>query len=1088
MSIKHLTLSALLSFLFLNLFAQQTANNYIRPNDANFTYGSNMGFYNNGWLDPGLANILKNAGGNTLRAALPEKFLREWGYTVRLNTFKDYVEKYGMREITVFVEGPSETVRDRTKFSGCTSESKVFANLYEPIWKSDGIVNTNNHYANYIYQTVKTYGQYVRYWEVWNEPDYTYNDPNQWFTRNPYPCEMPNLNAPITHYIRMLRITYEIIKKLDPNDYVTTGGIGYPSFLDAVLRNTDNPDGGSVTAAYPNKGGAYFDVLSYHFYPIYSLRSWDNSISNFKYSRYSDQAVQATLNGKKRFEEVLIKHGYGSTYPTKPYIITESNVSRKTFDWRYGSDEMQKNYVMKMAIMAQKNNIHQIDFFALGEGGDYATTTEYNLMGFYENLHRDRPGSEKLTASGKGYKILGQLLSTYTFNTQLTNSLAMPETVEGGTFKNNAGEIMYVLWAKTKTDQSESASANYKFPSSLNLGNLKRYDWDYSITNKVLSNSANDVLLNGSPSFFVADGTLPPINITITAPSNLTTALSTSSKEVELKWLDNALNEEAYEIYKSENGGEYRLIATVGTGSTTYLDPSVLENATLKYKVRAKSGLIFSLFSNETSLVTPAAPSPPASASAYKIYINFAPSANASGIWNNATKPKNGLVFSNFKNDKLENTTVGLTVTSGWDSWWNAANNNGLWSDALYPASVTNTTWSVNNGSQSFKLTGLSTANTYSLSFFSSLKLSNIDGTSKFTVNGQTVSINAYNNADKLITINNLKANAQGELSVVVSNANNGNAVLNALILNAIATGEIISPPPPVETVKTQVKINFNGNTWNAASSDWNNLSASPTANFTLSNLKDDKLQSTPLKITLVNAWSAHNDFGFTTGNNTGIYPDNVVKTFYYDNGTSAKQIKISGLETNKKYNFIFFASWKNPWSKAISTYTIGNKTVALDPANNQTEVVRIDEISGDTNGEAIITIQKQAGSSYSFINSLIIESYAFDGTTVSNALINNEALMVNQPIEEPPIVPYPNPFTDRVFINLNQYAASKSEIKLDLLDLGGRVLKTQHIITDGISSAIEINFQEMGLVNGMYLIRLSGKDIKSQTFKIIKN
>lgn len=1085
MSLKKLTLSLLLSFLFFNITAQQTANNSIRSNSANFTYGSNMGYYGNSWSDPGLANILKNAGGNTLRATLPEKFLREWGYTVRLNTFKDYMEKYNMKEITVFVEGPSETVRDKTKFAGCTSESKVFANLYEPIWKTDGSVNTNNHYANYIYQTVKIYGPYVRYWEVWNEPDYTYNDPNQWFTRNPYPCEMPNLNAPITHYIRMLRITYEVIKKLDPDDYVTTGGIGYPSFLDAVLRNTDNPDGGSVTSAYPNKGGAYFDVLSYHFYPIYSLRSWDNSISNFKYSRYSDQAVEATLSGKKRFEEVLIKHGYGSTYPAKPYILTESNVSRKTFDWRYGSDEMQKNYVMKMAIMAQKNNIHQIDFFALGEGGEYATASEYNLMGFYESLHRDKPGTEKLTTSGKGYKTLGQLLSTFTYNAQLTNQLAMPATVEGGAFKNNTGEIMYVLWAKTKTDQSESASVTYNFPSLLNLNTLKRYNWDYSITNNVLSNNSTGVLLNGSPSFFVADGIVPPIELTLTAPSNLTSVLSETSDKAELKWLDNALNEEAYEVYKSENNGEFKLIATLGANTNIYSDASISENTTLKYKVRAKNGTIFSLFSNESSLIIPATP-PPANASSYKIYINFAPSANASGIWNNATKPKNGLVFSNFKNDKLENTTVGLTVTSGWDVWWNSANNNGLWSDALYPAAVTNTTWSVNSGSQNFKLTGLSTSNTYSLSFFSSLKLSNIDGTSKFTVNGQTVSINAYNNTDKLVIINNLKPNAQGELAVSVSNANNGNAVINALIIDAVASE--VTPPPPVETLKTQVKINFNGNTWNAASSDWNNLSAFPASNLSLTNLKDDKLQSTTLKLTLVNAWSAVNDFGFSTGNNAGIYPDNVVKTFYYDNGSTAKQIKISGLESNKKYNFIFFASWKNPWSKAVSTYTIGNKTVELDPANNETKVVRIDDISGHTNGEVLITIQKQAGSSYSFLNSLIIESYTFSGTTVSNAVTDNETLIVNQPLEETQIIPYPNPFTDRVYINLNQYAENKSVIKLDLLDLGGRILKSQEIITDGISTAIEINFQDLGLINGIYLIRLSGENVKSQTFKIVKN
>ncbi len=75
------------------------------------------------------------------------------------------------------------------------------------------------------------------------EPDFTYvYDKNVWLTRAPLPDELPNVQAPIFHYIRMLRISYEVIKKYRPETYITTGGVGYAQFMDALLRYTDNPN------------------------------------------------------------------------------------------------------------------------------------------------------------------------------------------------------------------------------------------------------------------------------------------------------------------------------------------------------------------------------------------------------------------------------------------------------------------------------------------------------------------------------------------------------------------------------------------------------------------------------------------------------------------------------------------------------------------------------------------------------------------------------------------------------------------------------------------------------------------------------
>ncbi len=497
-----------------------TADEEVKPYSSDFFYGSNMGYYTSNRTDIDIAQLVSNIGGHTLRPALPHSFLKQYGYSVLLNTFKAYKENLDMHDLTVFVEGPADPVRDKNKYEGSSVESKVFKNLYKPIWNSDSSINMDNYYADYIYQTAKIYGPYVKFWEVWNEPDFTTvkADIDQWLNRAPKADELDNLHAPFYYYVRMLRITYEVLKKFSPEAHVATGGIGYPNFLDALLRYTDNPDGGKVTAEYPSKGGAYFDVLSFHSYPNYSLRAWDNSIGNFRYFRNSDNAADEVMSEKAEYEQILLNKGYdGNTHPKKIFIMTETGVARKTFDYRYGSDEMQRNFVMKTLVQSQKKDIRQVYFYQLGEKANVADDTNYDefkLMGFYENLLSDQPGSEKLTQAGVAHQTTSSLLYGFKYDSLKTKNLISSNSVDGAAFiKNN--EVRYILWAKTNTDESEVAQVNYTFPPSLQLQKLFRYEWDYTKSNKTIEiDSGSTIALTGTPSIFIAvdlSNPIPPV-------------------------------------------------------------------------------------------------------------------------------------------------------------------------------------------------------------------------------------------------------------------------------------------------------------------------------------------------------------------------------------------------------------------------------------------------------------------------------------------------------------------------------------------------------------------------------------------------
>lgn len=455
---------------------------------ADFLYGSNMGYYD-GWRDEQLAEVLignpsKNisgAGVNSLRPALYEHFVNQWGYDIRLDAFKTY-EQLGAINNTIFLNGPTEEHRDKTKYCG-GQESKTFANLYEPIWSGDGKVNPNNYYATYVYNVVKTYSPYVKYWEVWNEPDFTGNwgATQTWANEDPSPCDLSNFSAPIESYVRMLRITYEIVKSVNPSGMVCVGGLGYSGFLDAILRNTDNPNGGTVSNEYPKKGGDWFDVVSYHVYPMYDLGGNKNS----------DAAAATISTHKNEFQNVLNKYSV-----QKGFIVTETNIPRKPLNNYIGGTDVQRNFLIKAAVVAQKSGINGLYIYGPAEGQSYGGASDpYKMMGFYEQI-TGGPYNVKATEGAVAWRVTRSLLGGRRFDKNATDAMQLPPNADGAAFYSDADKkYVYVLWAKT-SGTSESASVSYNFPASTGVTAATQYNWDGSSTQVSAA-----VSLTGAPVF-----------------------------------------------------------------------------------------------------------------------------------------------------------------------------------------------------------------------------------------------------------------------------------------------------------------------------------------------------------------------------------------------------------------------------------------------------------------------------------------------------------------------------------------------------------------------------------------------------------
>ncbi len=539
---KTLLLFALVFGLGLHLFGQvnTTANDVNTPYTGYFRPGINLGYYPP-FNDKDLGNLaagnpevgVVGIGAKTTRPALPDEFLEQWGYDVRVDEFAHYTS-LGLEDLTCIVGYPSAAHRDNKTYNcvgGGSTPSNMFANLYTPIWDggANGTpYNDNNYYAAYIYKLVSKYGQHIKYWEVWNEPAYTSqwqkgyypksdHVAGNWWENDPTPCDLERFHGTIQEYIRMMRITYQIVKSIDPDDYVLIGGVAFPAFLDAVLRNTDNPNGGAVTPEYPLGGGAYFDVMGIHVYPDIDgtvKLGYNNQTQQLDYLRNSDRGAYSIERRKTAYEEVLFNYGYnGATYPQKQWIITEMNAPRRKFGANsMASQETQINFLIKAMTKAEKFGFHQVETYALvDKEKEGAAIDEFDLLGLYKNFKDESQGAVAdyanvvMNPEGQAYKTYSDLTFRKRYDAARVAAMNLPNSIDGAAFKGADGKYQYVLWAKTTQDLSEYASATYSFPASFNIGQLKRQEWNASFTGNSQLVGPNNLQLTGRPIYLSED-------------------------------------------------------------------------------------------------------------------------------------------------------------------------------------------------------------------------------------------------------------------------------------------------------------------------------------------------------------------------------------------------------------------------------------------------------------------------------------------------------------------------------------------------------------------------------------------------------
>ena len=168
--------------------------------------------------------------------------------------------------------------------------------------------------------------------------------------------------------------------------------------------------------------------------------------------------------------------------------------------------------------------------------------------------------------------------------------------------------------------------------------------------------------------------------------------------------------------------------------------------------------------------------------------------------------------------------------------------------------------------------------------------------------------------------------------------------------------------------------VNFGTDSDMPVDQPWNSFHGYPFAGITLNNLRDEANLSTNYNLTSVDSWSGNYRGGMITGSNSGIYPDNVMESGFYEASTTAKRLRFTGLNPTKKYNVAIFGSVNAGYS-ANATYATGAQNTALNSRYNSKQVAMLNGLV-PTGGQIEVSITKAAAETYSYLSAVVLEEY----------------------------------------------------------------------------------------------------------------
>ncbi len=308
------------------------------------------------------------------------------------------------------------------------------------------------------------------------------------------------------------------------------------------------------------------------------------------------------------------------------------------------------------------------------------------------------------------------------------------------------------------------------------------------------------------------------------------------------------------------------------------------------------------------------------------------------------------------------------------------------------------------------------------------------------------------------------------------------------------------------------LNINFNEGSADSPPqpAPWNNTNATPYNGYALNNLLNDQNQRSGVNFLLPKKFTTYLNVGKSTGNNTGIFPDNVMKSCWFIDPSDTAKITINNLNQTMKYNLIFFGSQGNLSGNRITNYQIGDQIVKLNCTNNTSNTVQIVGIVPDNTGSINIKVFAEDKTLLGYLNAMVIQGYysadpdvastlqnqityqptSLMGTksSISTSLQNKKAEADSlKTIDNTAAIAYPNPFVDDIILKVN-FTKNIGKFNVVVTDMAGRTIHANEFndIKRGVWQQ-KIGLNGKALKNGIYLIQVLIPGEKATTIKVIK-
>jgi len=563
-------------------------------------------------------------------------------------------------------------------------------------------------------------------------------------------------------------------------------------------------------------------------------------------------------------------------------------------------------------------------------------------------------------------------------------------------------------------------------------------------------------------------------------------------------------------------------------------------------------------------------------------YINFTDTTLAPRPWTNMSGiPFAGTVLSNLRDDSNTPTGISITLQDGFQGNVKVGNNpnNGT---TVYPASVLQSGFfSSGTGTSRLLIQGLSVSKRYNFVLFNSYNAGSKCLTN-FTLNGQTLSLDAAYNSNKTVQFDGVAPDASGTVTITVQKAAGQDyAMINSLVIQAydptvvplmspsdlrvidqtrnsislqwqdrannetgyeiwravdgssnysllttVAANTTTYKDSSLTTDRTYyysvrakqnstyssysnavqgytyssvVWIDFNGGTLSPAPpAPWNNLNTPPMLNMVWNNFKNDAGVTTNMGMVQTARWEGLYGGGVNTGNNSGLYPDNVIIESYGMFAGETSNVTLTGLDMSKTYDFTFFASATGVFD-ATAYYTVNGSDPVYLNANMDTKgTVTLYGVKPNADGTALVTITAYGQAQFALIGAMIVKGYTptvniaptAPGTTIVSGPSRTGAAVTLGPTRdsgdnEPKA--YPNPFSNSFTLKIP--AENNDQVLITVTDVNGRPMHQQR--QEGLYAGVnQVLVQPaQALARGVYFVRITYVNRNEQkVLKIMKN